>query len=331
MRVRDRVKLCGRCSTWLAIAACALCARAAIGQTYRQRIAQPTRERFDGLPDQLATRPAAPPIDALAASRGQQLVAEAARQVFSLPSLQARLRMKLDSQGRQVVASGDYLQVGSGDEKLLKLNLKVPIGSKIGRVQQLRGQHYLWIIRDLPPDDPKLQRVTLRNARIALARRQEAGSLPPTEGWMLLGGLSRLLVSLESNFDFGPPRPATLGEVPVLLVRGKWKPQSLVKLTGRQEPGQWQSQLPQEVEVTLGAPDQAYPLFPYRIDYLRGDGSAEQGRGEGRSSLALIEFFEVRQASDVDRGQFEFDPEERDFDDVTMAYLRNLGLGPTKP
>ena len=60
--------------------------------------------------------------------------------------------------------------------------------------------------------------------------------------------------------------------------------------------------------------------------------TAGQGRGEEKGlPLTLIEFFEVRQAGDVDRGQFEFDPEERDFDDVTMSYLRKLGLGATKP
>jgi hypothetical protein len=331
MRVRTSEKLSGWILAMLAVAGAVLDPPAADGQTYRQRVAQAGSERIDGLPDQLATRPVPPAaVDPLDASSGQELVAAAARQAFALPSLQAKVRMKLASQGRQIVASGDYLQVGSGAEKLLKLNLKVPIGNKFGSLQQIRGQHYLWMIRDLPPDDPKLERVTLRNARIAIARREAAGTSPPGEDWMLLGGLSRLLVSLDSNFDFGTPRPAMLGEVPVLLVRGTWKAESLAHLMGRKPPADLPPQLPQEVELTLGAPDQAYPLFPYRIEYVRRDAAAEQGRGGTRAALTLIEFFEVRQASDVDRGQFEFNSEERDFDDVTMAYLRKLGIGPPK-
>jgi hypothetical protein len=329
-------------SRWLTAAAAAvLCAMSAVasGQTYRQRRAAPPA-RIDGLPDQLATRPNAEQqsrkdgamglsAGSLADSGGQELVAEAARQVYSLPSLHAQLRMKLSSQGRQIVASGDYLQVGASEEKLLKLNLKVPIGNKFGSLQQIRGPHYLWIIRDMPPDDPTLERVTLRNARIEIAKAEQAGRLTPLEGWILLGGLSRLLASLEANFDFAAPRPATLGDVPVLIVRGKWKPAALKRLTSA-KPAELPAQLPHEVELTLGASEQAYPLFPYRIEYLRRD-EPGQGRGDARGgTLALIEFFEVSQARDVDRGQFEFDSEDRDIDDVTMPYLRKLGIAPAK-
>ncbi|MEX2027847.1 MAG: hypothetical protein WEH44_11110, partial [Pirellulaceae bacterium] len=216
----------------LALVGTVLVPLSARGQTYRQRIAQPESSRIDGLPDQLATRPTPlAPADHLAASSGQELVAEAARQVFSLPSLHAQLRMKLASQGRQIVASGDYLQVGSGEEKLLKLNLKMPIGGKFGSVQQIRGQHYLWIIRDLPAGDPKLERVILRTARLEIVKAEQAGRLPALEGWILLGGLSRLLSSLDANFEFGSPRQATLGDVPVLMVRGRWKPAALKRLT----------------------------------------------------------------------------------------------------
>jgi hypothetical protein len=74
------------------------------------------------------------------------------------------------------------------------------------------------------------------------------------------------------------------------------------------------------------------PLFPYRIEYLRRDAGAMEGRGGTlqEHSLALIEFYEVRQGHQVDPSQFEFDPEEREFDDVTMSYLRRLGLMPGK-
>ncbi len=114
---------------------------------------------------------------------------------------------------------------------------------------------------------------------------------------------------------------------------GKWKSEAVAKLTGKRPTAELPPQLPHEVELTLAAADQIVPLFPYRIEYLRfaaeeGEGS---GIGKGRTPLTVIEFFEVRQASDVDRGQFEFNPEDRDFDDVTPSYLRKLGLGQGKP
>ena len=327
-------------ATMLAAGSALFAGADASGQTYRQRRKEPPQP-IDGLPDQIATRPTPSEAEqgrggekspaargSLAASSGQELVREAALRVYSLPSLQAQLRMKLTSQERQSVASGDYLQVGAAEEKLLKLHLKVPIGGKVGSIQQIRGPHYLWILRDLPPDEPQIERVILRTARLEIVKAEEAGRLPPLEGWILLGGLSRLLANLDASFEFGPPRQATLGDVPVLIVRGKWKPAALKRLT-KAKPAELPEQLPHEVEITLGAADQPYPLFPYRIEYLRNE-DPEQGRGEAHRSLALIEFFELGPARSVDRGQFEFDSEDRDIDDVTMSYLRRLGILPPK-
>ena len=354
-KTHQRVKLQkGRWLPWQAavvlgaIALASAFPHTSVGQTYRQRIEAAQRVELE--PRQIATRPAlspvgarplkqgrgeAPssrqPIDPPAASTGQRHVAEAARRVFALPSLQARLRMRVNLEGRQVTAVGQYVQVGGDAEKLLRLDLKFPVASKIGTVQEIRGRDYLWIIKDLPPDEPHIERVILRSARIEIRKAEKAALLSPLEGWMLLGGLSRLLSSLEDNFEFGPPREAVLGDIPVLLVRGKWKAASLQRLGSGNAPAQLPVQMPHEVEMTLAAPGEMLPLFPYRIEFLRRGGAGE-GRGEDRPeiSLALIEFYEVGQSVQYDPSQFEFDPEEREFDDVTMSYLRKLGLMPGK-
>lgn len=332
----------------IAIALAAAFPQTSSGQTYRQRLK--AAQKVDDVPERIATRPALGPMaakapeqgrgeatsspqpsDPPAASIGQRHVAEAARRVFALPSLQARLRMRVNLEGRQVTAVGQYVQVGGDAEKLLRLDLKFPVASKIGTVQEIRGRDYLWIIKDLPPDEPHIERVILRSARIEIRKAEKAALLSPLEGWMLLGGLSRLLSSLEENFEFGPPREAVLGEIPVLLVRGKWKAASLERLRSGNTPAVLPAQMPHEVELTLAAPGEMLPLFPYRIEFLRRGGAGE-GRGEDRpeSSLALIEFYEVGQSVQYDPSQFDFDPEEREFDDVTMSYLRKLGLMPGK-
>lgn len=331
-------KTCGVAQAFMLVLAIAGSPSSVDGQTYRERAGRPAPAHVDGLPDRLATRPAPGAAneeqgrggESQPASSGQQLVSEAARRVFALSSLHARLRMKFRSQDRPVTATGEYMQLGAGAENLVRLDLKIPIGSKIGSVQEIRGREYLWLIKDLPPDAPKLERVELRRARINIVQAKEAGRMTPLEGWMLLGGLSRLLNSLDSNFEFGDPRPATLADVQVLLVRGKWKPASLTRLTGGLTPEKL-PQLPHEVELTLGGSNGALPLFPYRIEYLRHSPDPEQGRGVERSiPLTTIEFYEVQPSADLSPQEFDFSPEDRESEDVTMPYLRKLGLVPAK-
>ena len=319
---------------------------AAQGQTYRERIGQTKPAPAERLPPRVATRPAAADAkleqgrggDSVQdrgnrsddVTSGQDLVAEAARNVFEIPSLHARLRMRFSSQGSQVVAVGDYVQLGAGAQKLLRLDLKIPIGSKIGTMQEIRGRDYLWIIRDLPPDPPQLERVGLRKARIEIAKAEESDRMAPLDGWILLGGLSRLLVSLDKNFEFEKPRRATLSGVPVLLVRGRWKPASLARLAGGKERTEVPAQLPQEVELALAEPGADPPLFPYRIEFLRHSDEGHEQRGGRGTPLTVIEFFEVRRPKNLEPQQFEFDPEERESDDVTISYLRKLGIIPAK-
>lgn len=271
---------------------------------------------------------AGPTASDAAARDGQSLMAEAAQRAFALSGLEARLRVTINYQGRQLPAAGTYAQLGAGHERLVRLDLKMPIGGKVGSVQELRGRDHLWIVRDLPPEPLKLQRIDLHYARKAIARREDTGTLAPLEGWILLGGLSRLLANLDRHFQFGPPRREKLGEISVLVLRGQWKQPSLAALTEAQGDAPLPDQLPEAVEVALGDLSETLPLFPFRVTYLRRPGEAGQGRGVKAplAPMAAIEFFQVRATTALDPAVFEYDPEDREFSDVTLAYLRRLGL-----
>jgi hypothetical protein len=301
-----------------------------VGQTYEQRRTRGADAHLDGLPPRIAARPepakGASHADA-AASNGNQLVGAAARAVFELKSLHARLRMRLPSSERQLVAVGDYWQLGGGNEKLVRLDLKTPVGDQVGTIQEIRGRDYLWVISNLPPEEPRLERIGMRQARIAIGRAEQAERFSPLEGWLLLGGLSRLLSSLDNSFQFSAPRRARLSDVPVVVLRGKWKPKELSRVGVVKAAEPWPAELPYEVEVVLREPAGAIGLFPYRIDFLKPP-SSEEGKENERNSLATIEFFEVEPGAAIHPSHFEFDPEEREFDDVTMPYLRRLGLVP---
>ncbi len=283
-----------------------------------------------------ATAAAAPGPD------GQQLMAQAARELFQQPALEAKIRQRIDLFGHQLVGSGSYQQLGDGPEKLLRLELKLQVGNQITSLQQVSDGRFLWIRRDLP-GQTSLSRIDLKQVRDAIRASGQTPAPDPGGNWMALGGLPRLLQGLNENFLFNsPPRADQVGQVPVWVLRGQWRAERLAAplpnqradiLAGR--PPRLEElppRLPDSVMITLGR-DDVLPLFPYRIEYLRQDG-AGQGSGAGPPgiasprSLVTMELFEVRRRADLDPRQFDYKPGDQEVADHTESYLKSLGLKP---
>jgi hypothetical protein len=283
-----------------------------------------------------ATAAAAPAPD------GQQLMAQAARELIQQPALEAKIRQRIDLFGHQLVGSGSYQQLGDGPEKLLRLELKLQVANQVTSLQQVSDGRFLWIRRDLP-EKTTLSRIDLKQVRDAIRTSGQTPALDPGGNWMALGGLPRLLHGLNENFSFAePPRPNQVGQVPVWVLRGQWKPERLAALLPNQradilagKPPRLEElppRLPDSVVVTLGR-DDVLPLFPYRIEYLRQDG-AGQGSSAGppgiaaTRSLVTMELFEVRRRADLDPRQFDYKPGDQEVADHTELYLKSLGLKP---
>ncbi|MDX1943819.1 MAG: hypothetical protein SFU86_00310 [Pirellulaceae bacterium] len=277
--------------------------------------------------------------------QGSNLVSRAARRVQEEPALSADLRYKVDAFGHELVGQGSYLQLGHGPEKLLKLELKMQVADQLITRQEICGPQFYWIRRDSPFAAAALGRVNLRQVRQAAVQQPVDGAsgtlASPAELWILLGGLPKLLETLDSHFDFATPRESELQfasaagqgieRLPVLVLRGHWKPKKLRQLlNGDPAKAKIPEQLPAEVELLLGTPDQVLPLFPYRITFLKSTKAAPAGEGsdEALRPLLTMELFNVYRKGDLDPREFDYNPGEQEVADLTPGYLQRLGLAP---
>src|SRR5438874_2326236 len=275
---------------------------------------------------------------------GQQLLAEAAKRVASEPAISAELRYRIDAFGHELVGTGNYLQYGTGVDKLLRLDLRMQVGDKPATVQEIRGDESYWIRRDVPPAPPSLGRVDLRQLRKSLAQSnsQTATDVLPQGDWIMLGGLSRLLAALEQNFEFIAPRAEelrfnaaegkTVVRLPIWNLTGQWKPERLAALA-EQEPGKPKAlpeQLPDRVELVLGRTEDVLPLFPYRVTYWRTPPRAKNAKDEPAEprELLTLELFNVSRKR-IDLREFQYQPGDQDVQNLTPFYVQRYS-GETK-
>ncbi|MBI3838086.1 MAG: hypothetical protein HY288_09150, partial [Planctomycetia bacterium] len=225
-------------------------------------------------------RAAAPPNDS---NSGDALLRRAIAAVDAQPSITAKLRQQVDLLGRQLVGSGVYLQQGRGPQRLLRFELKLQASNKTttnGMLQICDGTT-LWIHEDLA-DRKNLSRVDV--TRLRGARPKSPPPALPSNAWLALGGLPKLLMNLESSFQFGPVAESRLDSLQVWTVEGQWKPARLVQLLPDQkakiEAGtaadtrNLAPNLPDCVVLHLGCDD----LFPYRIEYWRREPANKNAR-----------------------------------------------------
>jgi hypothetical protein len=284
------------------------------------------------------------------ATDGNALVAAAARRVQAEPSVQAQIRFRIDAQGQNLVGNGLYLQLGDGPEKLLRFDLKLQVGQRTAALQQISGQQYYWVRRDLPPGNHKVSRVNLRSIRLAIAKQSaeedrdaDLNGLPVTspanDAWLLLGGLSALLEGLSRNFDFGVARageielPATANRLPARLpvwaVSGVWKKERWDALHAASAKNKKipPPDLPVRVDLVLGRSERSFDLFPYRVFYYAPSGEGRGGEGGAKlNPMVSMELFNVQPAAELDPRDFDYNPGEQEVEDVTQAYLVKLGL-----
>jgi hypothetical protein len=267
---------------------------------------------------------------------GRKLVELATKDVFRQRAIEAKVRQRVFAFGQEVTGAGDYFQFGSGQPKLLRLEMKMQIGPQAATLLQICGRQDYWIRRHIPPGAPKLEHVKLTRLASALSRHDDDERSFSADHWILLGGLSRLLESLHRNFDFGPPRPDHIGDTQILVLDGRLKPERFkeLHLAGKSESDIAVEQLPTAVKLSLGRSDQEPPHFPYRIEYLR-QLSAKELKAAAKKTptgtqptsetpLCILEFDEVRSHIDLDPQLFEFNPGDEEYEDRTQAWVQKL-------
>lgn len=262
---------------------------------------------------------------------GQALVAKAARRLSQQPSIEARLRHQVELFGQQLVGSGVYLQKRCAAGLLVRLELNTGLGDELTKLLQISDGDFLWICRDFG-DATTVGRVNLNRIRRTLdsdGREPHPDTILNEVAW---GGLPRLLSGLVGNFDFGPARPANLGDTKVWVARGVWKREKLAELLPSQkdailagESVDWRqlaAHLPNSVLVVLDQGD----LVPYRVEFGRwtyaAAPKARDGSGTATRPLAVLELFDVRRGVDIDERHFVYQATEESVIDQTDLYLQ---------
>jgi hypothetical protein len=246
-------------------------------------------------------------------------------------SISARVRFRIDVLGERLLGTGNYLQ-GPWQYRLLRLEANLQAGDQLCGLQQVCDGQRLWTRRQIF-DKPQLTVVDVAPVLAALAKEPARGAGTAITD-LGLGGLPRLLRSLDRSFDFSRAEEGTRGTLPMLVLHGQWKPEMLARMLPDQakaiRAGEaadltlLPAQVPDQVTLYLGRDD----MFPYCVEYLRTGRAVPTGReaqfvGAARP-LMVLELFEVRLNPSLDALQFVFNPGDLKAADVTDDYLKSL-------
>jgi hypothetical protein len=267
---------------------------------------------------------------------GQQLVVQSAQRLLLMPGIEAKTQQQVHVFGQKITGTGTYLQLTKGPRLMLRLDLKLMESPAMNWLQICDGDTY-WV-RRTQGEATTLARVNMRRLREVASRVGPEAAPPPPSLWMALGGLPRLLVALDSYFDFGPAKPLVVGELPVWSIDGRWKPHVLANLLPDQKDAilagqqpdlsQLPSHLPHGVNVILGR-DQVIPLFPYGISYYR---FVPDGEAMRREPLATWGLYHVRLRPDLTASDFDYRPNDsQQVDERTDEYVARLEAAMTRP
>jgi hypothetical protein len=269
---------------------------------------------------------------------GNQLVAAAVQSLCEMPSLEAKVRQRAVLLGQRLTGAGSYVQLRDGQHVLSRLDYKLQLADHSLSLLQVNDGTTLWVRQDRGPLQ-SLSYVNLRTLREAQQKVSKGSYYRGNRGadQLAIGGLGQLLHSLAAEFEFGAPRSSQLKGVPTWEVEGTWNAARRSKLVPERPAGgdvspsdQLAEHLPDAVQLTLSR-DQIFPLFPYRIEYLRTHRRpAVVGVASGSEfavePLVTMELFELRRRPDLTPSHFVFPLSNAEARDLTSEYLRKLGL-----
>jgi hypothetical protein len=250
-------------------------------------------------------------------------------------SIAAKVRHKVDLLARPMFGSGLYLQQGRGPERMLRLELKLQqTATEATNLLEICDGTALWIYEDFG-EAKTLGRVDLVRLRRARPKSPAPTQVPAINTWFALGGLPKLLASLDTSFRFGPVVDNRLDDVRVWTLEGQWEPGRLAQLLPDQKGAidsggavdltRLAPNLPDRVTLHIGCDD----LFPYRFEYWRADG-ATKGADRGKL-LVVMELYEVQLGTPIDRRQFANAPGALQATDQTQLFLDRLFLEEVAP
>ena len=264
-------------------------------------------------------------------ANGQTLIQDAAKRTAQHITIESKLRIRTDLMGQPLVGSGEYAQLRSSSGLLLRMELAIQAGAQATSVKQISDGRDLWEHWRIGETE-RLNHVDIRRVDDAIKQAPGGAAIGATSANLARGGVPKLLSQLESNFDFTKAAISSgeIGDVPVWLALGVWKPERLAKAAPQAVDAEGNISfeklpvhLPHQVEVLVGHQD----LFPYRVTYHRFQ--AQDGKQLPKPAVT-VEFFEVAIGGALDPSQFHFQqPSNISVADRTDAFIQSLGIRPS--
>lgn len=262
-----------------------------------------------------------------------QLLHTAAQAFKQHASIAASVRQQGQLDGIRIWGSGSYLQQGRGANLRSRLELNFNIGGQTNHLLEVNDGRYLWSDR-LIGYNRTITQIDVERVRSA-QRETRTVSVKPSPQLTFHTGLATLLPALEEYFNFAPPRLELLEDLPVYLLRGRWKPRvtGIDTTTKKRMPGDGLSpgkrlpgHVPRGVHLYLGRDD----LFPYRVDFCDPAGKEEVPSVETATNDTIffrLELFNLHLSATIDGQQFVYQPDRKlEVIDATDKYLKRLGF-----
>ena len=296
-------------------------------------------------------------VDASEASPvGNELLSRALDRLDSLHSIQAKIVQQVNMFDQSTFGVGEYRQLNTGQDSLVRIDLRLKVGDQLASMQQISDGRFLWTYTERPrfpkhelarkqPDADNAPTQFIRNlSRIDLdevQRARHAGMNDLRRAPLSLGqgGLSEILSELDTLFTFATPQAGTLHGVDVWMVSGHWRENMKQVYFGKKtDPGKARQgtakqvartslpgHVPHKVIIALGRAD----LFPFRFAYRRqvADDPLEGIVVKTNTrEMMSIELSEVAFDAKIDQRQFTYHAHDLPVINRTAEYLSHRGL-----
>ena len=265
------------------------------------------------------------------AAQAERIVAAALAAMGRAESISARVRQRVRVDDRVVVGAGRYVQSGFGEDQRYRYEASMQSDTETFDLLEVSDGLFAWSYRRLGPQPPQLERLDVRRIRERLFQLKPAADAAISP---YLGGVQRTLALTRDWFRFTTVEAATIDELPIWKVEGRWCGECLAALlpshkeAAMKPGGITAAELPDgmawSVRLSIGKRD----LFPFRIEWLAIPGRRPVANGEPEP-VAVLELYDVRLGEPVDAAAFVYKPAMEGLIDNTEARVKHLA--PMRP
>lgn len=267
-----------------------------------------------------------------AAGQPERIVAAMLAELAQADSISARVRQRTRVGQRVLVGTGRYLQQGRGEDQRFRLETVTTAEDATFELLELSDGLSFWKFQRNADDPPRLERADIARVRDKL---EEFGPIPDGVITPYLGGIQRSLAQTRQWFQFSSAEAATLENLPVWRVEGRWIPAMLSLLLPEQAeaakspagilPWQLPQGMPWSVELVIGSRQ----LFPFRVEWRAVPGQRPVSETAVPEAFAVLELYDVRLNEPVDSAAFVYRPNAEGLVDTTEAVVtRTIPLRP---